>query len=61
MVWLVLILHLFIGSTLGGSLVIAALVAGFDSLMLILIAAGVGFLVAFPVSWLVGKKLYELR
>lgn len=61
MTWLFLILHLFIGSTLAGSLVIAALAMGYDTLQPVLIAAVVGFLVAFPVSWVVGKKLYELR
>ena len=53
------ILHLFIGSTLAGIGVIAALVAGYDTLYPILIAAVVGFLVAFPVTWLVTRKLYE--
>lgn len=61
MVWLFLILHLFIGSTLAGSLVIAALASGYDTLQLILIAAGIGFVAAFPVSWIVSKKLYDLR
>src|SRR6056297_651131 len=61
MVWLFLILHLFIGSTLAGSLVIAALASGYDTLQPILIAAGIGFVAAFPVSWIVSKKLYDLR
>jgi hypothetical protein len=55
------ILHLFIGSTLAGSAVIAALVMGFDTLRPILIAAALGFVVAVPVTWLVTKKLYETR
>lgn len=61
MVWLMLILHLFIGSTLAGSLVIAALVMGYDTLLPILITAGLGFVVAFPVSWVVARQLYRLR
>ncbi|MET4129040.1 CTP synthetase [Roseovarius sp. MBR-6] len=56
-----LILHLFIGSTLAGSAVIAALVMGFDTLYPIMIAAALGFVVAVPVTWLVTKKLYETR
>jgi len=56
---LTLILHLFIGSTLAGSAVIAALVSGQDSVQVIVSAAVVGFLAAFPVSWVVAKKLYE--
>lgn len=54
---LVLILHIFIGSTLAGSFVVAALAGGYDTLVPILIAAGAGFLVAFPVSWLVARRL----
>ncbi|WP_371227215.1 CTP synthetase [Roseovarius sp. 2305UL8-3] len=56
---LALILHLFIGSTLAGSAVIATLVAGQDTVQMIIIAALVGFLAAFPISWMVAKKLYE--
>ncbi len=56
---LALILHVFIGSTLSGSAVIAALVMGQDTLGPILIAAALGFVVAFPVSWGVARKLYE--
>ena len=57
MVWLYLILHLFIGSTLAGSFVIAGLTMGYDTLSPILIAAVFGFVVAFPVSWVVAKTL----
>ncbi len=53
------ILHLFIGSTLAGSAVIVALVLGRDTLTPILIAAALGFIAAFPVTWMVTKKLYE--
>lgn len=56
-----LILHLFIGSTLAGSAVIAALVMGQDTLRPILIAALLGFIAAVPVSYIVAKKLYDLR
>ena len=53
------ILHLFIGSTLAGSAVIMALVIGQDTLRPILIAALIGFLAAFPVTWVVTRALYE--
>jgi hypothetical protein len=56
---LALILHLFIGSTLAGSAIIAALVIGQDSARMIVMAAVVGFFAGFPVSYLVAKKLYE--
>lgn len=55
------ILHLFIGSTLAGSAVIAALVMGKDTMTPILIAAAIGFVIAFPVTWMVTKALYENR
>lgn len=54
-----LILHLFIGSTLAGSAIIVALVTGNDTLNPIVIAGVAGFLLSFPVSYLVAKKLYE--
>ena len=56
---LALILHLFIGSTLAGSAVIVALASGHDTLIPILLAAAAGFLAAFPVSWLVARKLWR--
>ena len=58
---LVLILHIFIGSTLAGSAVIAALTLGMDTLRPILLAAVIGFVAAFPLSYWVASKLYELR
>jgi len=61
MIWLFIILHVFIGSTLAGVAVIAALVAGQDTLTPILIAAAVGFVVAFPVTYVVTRKLYQAR
>lgn len=54
---LVLILHIFIGSTLAGSAVIAALSTGYDTLGPILIAAAIGFVGAFPLSWFVAREI----
>ncbi|MBU2981383.1 CTP synthetase [Lentibacter algarum] len=59
MLRMALIFHLFIGSTLAGIGVIAALVSGYDTLVPILIAALIGFVVSFPVTWLVAKAVYE--
>lgn len=56
---LALILHLFIGSTLAGSAIIAALVTGNDTWVALLLAAAVGFLAGFPVSWLVARRLWQ--
>lgn len=61
MIWLGIILHLFIGSTMAGVAVIAALVMGRDTLVPILIAAAVGFASAFPVTYVVTKRLYQSR
>lgn len=54
---LVIILHVFIGSTLAGAGVIAALSLGYDTLTPILATAAAGFLGAFPVSVYVSKKI----
>lgn len=54
---LALILHIFIGATLSGVFLVAALVAGIDSMMVLLGAVLVGFLVAVPVATYVAKRL----
>ncbi|MFP4274678.1 MAG: CTP synthetase [Paracoccaceae bacterium] len=59
MVPLMLILHLFIGSTIAGIAIIAVLVAGMGTTTPIVIAALAGFILSFPVSWLVAKRLVE--
>lgn len=53
------LLHIFIGSTLAGSAVIAVLVAGHDSLTSILGAAAIGCIAAVPVSLAVARRLYQ--
>ncbi|MEB8385762.1 CTP synthetase [Rhodobacteraceae bacterium KMM 6894] len=57
--WLILILHVFIGSTIAGSLIIAALVIGQDSMAVLIGAAIAGFVLAVPISWLLAKQLTE--
>lgn len=61
MLRLAFILHLFIGSTMAGIGVIVALVAGLDTLWPIVIAAAIGFAAAFPVTYVVARKLLSLR
>jgi len=56
---LALILHIFIGSTIAGSAIIAALVMGQDTLVPIATAGIVGFFAAFLVSYIIARKLYE--
>lgn len=55
---LALILFSLISTTLMGTAIIAVLVAGAGTLMPILAAAVVGFLLAIPSSWAVARKLY---
>ncbi len=58
--WLFIILYLFVGSNLTGRVVIAELTMGYDTLVPILVGAGIGFVAAFPVSWFVAKQLRGL-
>ena len=57
MLQLFLIIHIFIGSTLAGAGVIVALTLGLDTAIPLIASAAIGFLIAFPVSWLVAKKI----
>ena len=52
------ILFAVISTTLAGSGVIAVLVAGYVTLVPILIAAAVGAIFALPISWVVARGLY---
>ena len=51
------ILYTLISSTFAGIGVIAVLVAGFGTLMPILISAAAGAVLALPVSWAVARQL----
>ncbi|MEZ5675061.1 hypothetical protein SAMN06265173_1284 [Thalassovita litoralis] len=53
------ILYSLIGTTIAGTLVIAALTMGYDTLQPILVAAAAGFVVALPVAWLVAKGIVD--
>ncbi len=54
---LFMVLYSMIGTTLAGSFMVAALVSGMDTLRPIVLAAGLGALVALPVAWLVARRL----
>jgi hypothetical protein len=54
---LMMILFSMVATTLMGVGVIIALTTGFVTLKPILLAAGIGFLLALPVSWLIAKQL----
>lgn len=60
MLRIALMLYSLIGTTIAGSAVVVALVAGYDGLYGILIAAALGFAAAVPVSLLVGRKLAQI-
>lgn len=53
------VLYSLIGTTLGGSLIVVALVTGYDTLVPILIAAAAGFVLALPVSYFIAKAMME--
>jgi len=57
MLRLTLVLFLFIGSTLAGAGVVAALTMGLYDARPIVIVAALGALIALPVSWLVARHL----
>lgn len=56
---LFLLVYIFIGATLAGSFMVAALTAGFTTLMPIVYTSITGFIVAVPVAWLVARKIRE--
>lgn len=53
------ILHLFIGATLSGTAVIAALVLGFVTAQALALAVLIGFIAAFPVTYIVTRALHD--
>jgi len=57
---LLLIVHLFLGSTLAGTAVIVALTMGWDTLQPILLAALIGWVVSLPVTWYVARAIRSL-
>jgi len=57
MLRLALMLYSLIGTTLAGSAIIVALVAGFTGLTGIVAAAAIGFAAAVPASLLVAREM----
>jgi len=53
------ILYTLISTSLAGTFIVVALVAGWDTLTPILIAAGAGFVAGLPATYLVNKALTE--
>lgn len=54
---LTLIIHIFLGSTIAGSLIVAVLTMGYDTTVPIVVAGLLGFVGSIPVSWMIAKKL----
>jgi hypothetical protein len=57
MVPLMLIIHIFLGSTIAGSAIIVALVLGYDTLVPIVVAGVAGFVASIPASYAIAKRL----
>ncbi|SPF75214.1 hypothetical protein ALP8811_00199 [Aliiroseovarius pelagivivens] len=57
MLRLALVLYAIIGTSLAGIFMIAALTMGMDTAQPIIWAAGAGFAVGLPVSWLIAKQI----
>ncbi|MCB1313568.1 MAG: CTP synthetase [Sedimentitalea sp.] len=53
------LLYTLIASSLAGTGVIIVLVAGYGTLMPILVSAAIGAILALPISWMVARRLYE--
>lgn len=59
MLWLMTILHLFIGSTLAGVGIVVLLVMGQGGAWALGGAVLAGFVLAFPVAWLVARAIHD--
>lgn len=57
MTWLIIILHLFVGSTLAGVGIVAVLVMGYVSMVSIATAVLVGYTVAIPLSAVIARAM----
>ncbi len=51
------VIYAVAGTTVAGSFMVAALVAGFDTLPYIIAAVAAGFIVAIPVAYFVAKAI----
>lgn len=59
MLTLTSILYIFLGTTLAGSGMIVALTMGYGTMLPLLVSAGIGAVVAMPLSWVLAKKLSQ--
>ena len=54
---LMMMLFSMISTTLMGISIVVALVTGYDTLQPILIAAALGFVLALPATWIIGRQI----
>jgi len=56
---LFLLVYIFVGVTLAGSFMVAALTAGYATMMPVIYSSIAGFIVAIPAAWIIAKKIRE--
>lgn len=56
---LFLLVYIFLGATLAGSFMVAALTMGMTTMTPVVYSSLAGFVVAIPISWWVAKKIRE--
>jgi len=56
---LFLLVYIFVGATIAGSAMVAALTIGMDTLQPVLYSSLAGFVVAIPIAWVIAKKIRE--
>ncbi|MDU8929887.1 CTP synthetase [Alisedimentitalea sp. MJ-SS2] len=58
--FLVFIVHLFLGATLAGSAVVAGLTMGYDTMQPVIVAALIGWVISIPATFYVAKLIRSL-
>ncbi|GKY88881.1 CTP synthetase [Sinisalibacter aestuarii] len=53
------LVYIFVGATLAGSFMVAALTMGMTTMQPVLWSSLAGFVVAIPVAWVVARKIRE--
>ncbi len=54
---LVFVIHLFVGAVTSGVALVVVLLMGYGTLAPLLGAAVLGFVAAFPLSWIIARRL----
>jgi len=56
---LFLLVYIFVGVTLAGSFMVAALTMGMTTMTPVIYSSIAGFIVGLPVAWVIAKKIRE--